>query len=156
MIRSLIPQLIIVEAFHTPKFLKLISSNLVYDDFVIMTACDYSLLGTKRKTQSTTRGNWRSDNFKKNIILLMEEILQPPWMYKTLYIMGYLPYQLVSRISSINSILDWWVCGRVFPQIFAKKAHPKDKGNVMPQALSFAMVPKKEGRGGLENASHVM
>ena len=86
----------------------------------------------------------------------MEEILQPPWMHKTLYIMGYLPYQLVSRISFINSILDWWVCGRVFAQIFAKKAHPNDKGNVMPQALSFAMVPKKEGRGGLENASRVM
>ena len=27
----------------------------------------------------------------------------PPGMYKTLQIMGYLPYQLVSRISSVNS-----------------------------------------------------
>ena len=26
-------------------------------------------------------------------------------MYKTMYIMGYFPYQLVSRISSINSII---------------------------------------------------
>ena len=30
---------------------------------------------------------------------------QPPGMYKTLYIIGYLPYHLVSQISSINSII---------------------------------------------------
>ena len=33
----------------------------------------------------------------------------PLGMYKTLYIMGYLPYQLVSRISSINStLMPFW------------------------------------------------
>ena len=86
----------------------------------------------------------------------MEEILQPPWMYKTLYIMGYLPYQLVSRISSINSILDWWVCGRVFAQIFAKKAHPKDKGECHATSTVLCHGSEKGGRGGLENASRVM
>ena len=85
MIRSLIPQLTVFEAFHTPKFLKLISSNLVYDDFVIMTTGFYSLLGTKRKTQATTRGNWRSDNFQKTHHTVDgRNPRQPPWMYKTL------------------------------------------------------------------------
>ena len=34
----------------------------------------------------------------------------PPGMYKTMQIMGYLPYQLVSRISSINSIKLFPAC----------------------------------------------
>ena len=38
-----------------------------------------------------------------HVILLMEEILHHLTCMETLYLMGYLPYQLVSRISSINS-----------------------------------------------------
>ena len=47
---------------------------------------------------------------------------QPPDMYETLEIMGHSPYQLVSRISSINRMLRPWR-GPISPRHIISGAH---------------------------------
>ena len=66
----------------------------------------------------------------------------PPGMYETLYIMGYLPYQLVSRISAINSIIqiiEIFMIGNVVLNLtFEVGSHAKEPAENAARNQAFA------------------
>ena len=62
----------------------------------------------------------------------------PPGMYKTLSIIGYIPYQLVRRISFINSI-NWWICEHCTIQN-SKTAWSLTRGPKSKEFISLSLV----------------